>query len=167
MCPTCHGSLVRQGERTSHTNHREMWLLPWGHSWYIRMWGGQSAPTDQPGGMENSAEIPPRRELLALAGRSLHCPWATLHVCLELLGLAERERASRYSSAVMCSLRFSWDPSIIVCHSLPSAGTLGVVTMDRLLSYLLLLHGITSSRADRIWHFFALSCITWIFQLVW
>lgn len=93
-----------------------MWLLPWSHSWNVRRWGGQTAPTGQPAGMENSTKIPPRRELLALAGRSLHCPLATLHACSELLGLVKRERGSRHSSAVICSLRFSWGPSI---HCLP------------------------------------------------
>lgn len=94
-CSTCRCSLARQGER----RHRNMW-------------GGQTAPTGQPVGMENSTKIPPRRELLALAGTSLCCPWATLHACLQLLGLAKRERGSSYSSAVIRSLRFSWGPSI-------------------------------------------------------
>lgn len=156
-------------EKTSHTSHRgdetaplEPWLICKG----VRR---QAAPTGQSVGMENSNKTPPRRELLALAGRSLLCPWATLHACLELLGLAERERRSRYSCAVICSSDYPEAPAHVVCHSClllaPWDVKMGALMMDQLLSYLLLAQEFTSSRADRIWCF-ALFCISWVFQLV-
>lgn len=80
---------------------------------WLRRWG-QTAPTGQPVGMANSTKNPPRRELTALAGRSLRCPSAPLHADLQLSGRASRERGSSCGSAAICSLpatsRFSRGP---------------------------------------------------------
>lgn len=157
--------------RTGGDKSLGLWLRPWSHGW------GQAAPTSQPVGMVNSTKIPPRRELMALAGRSLCCPSAPLHADLQLSGWANRESGSSCGSAAICSLpatsRFSRGPdmrrlpfSASTCTLWGGGGRLG--TMDRLLPYLLLARGLISAIADTIiWRFFVLICIRWVFWLAW